>query len=565
MIRTFATSTLRRTTDLSGLWRLKAGGRSTFAFVPCCTESVPGLESFRGVSVYERTVRCAGNALFSFAGVSRSAKVFLDGVLIAAHEGAYTGFSVLAPKIGEGGHTLRVEADNRFGDDSALSVPNDYMTYGGITRACVLETVGNAFLSLLRLVPQKKDGVWHLSVRVQAHSAGEAYTASLRCEIYGRAFSLGVVSVSAGGMTEAAALIPLPDALPWSPERPELTYVRCVLSVDGADADDLIERTGFREITVCGRDILLNGKRLRLLGFNRHEDHALFGCALPPAAMAEDLQIIRDLGGNAVRTSHYPNDPYFLDLCDETGILVWEEAHARGLGEERMLHPLFLPQSRACIREMIERDVSRPAVFIWGLLNECAADSVECFPIYRELTGLIRALDPSRPVTCATCRPGSGAVGEKKDPPPGFSDGDGTLPLYDVISFNCYPGWYHDTPCGEYLGGVRRWAEENGGRDKPFIVSEIGAGAVYGYRSRKGDKWSEERQAEILREQLTAVLSDRAVCGVFLWQLCDCRVSGEWFAARPRTMNNKGILDEYRRPKAAYDTVRELFLAAGRE
>ncbi len=563
MLRTFDTSMLRKKTDLCGLWHLTAGVFSGPAYVPGCVECVPGLENYRGVSVYERKITCGGNMLFSFSGVSRFARVFLDGKELGTHEGPYTGFSVLARALSEGEHLLRVEADNRFGEESALSVPNDYMTYGGITRACEAEKVGNAYLSGLTLVPDGTEGNWSLRVRVRANSVLNPFEGTIRCEIGGRVFQLGGVKVPGGAFADIDESFIVPGAEAWSPEDPQMTSVRCVLSVDGADADDLIERTGFRTVRVRGREIFMNGRPLRIKGFNRHEDHALYGCALPPAAMAADIQIIRSLGGNAVRTSHYPNDPYFLDLCDEEGILVWEESHARGLHREQMLRPAFLSQSVRCAEEMILRDISHPSIFIWGLLNECAADCAECVPVYERLVTLIRGLDPSRPVTSATCRPAACVNGKKSVPAPGFSDGDATLHLYDVISFNCYPGWYLDIPSDEYLKNVRAWAEKNGGKDKPFIVSEIGAGAIYGYRSPAGPKWSEERQADILREQLTAVRNDREIAGVFIWQLADCRVSDEWFASRPRTMNNKGVTDEYRRMKLSCGTVKEIFMSEG--
>ena len=559
MIRAFATTTLRPTLDLTGLWQMETAGKREAAWVPGCRETMPGYENYRGLSSYTRQIACGGNVLFTFAGVSHTARVFLDDVPLGVHQGAYTGFSLLARGVTMGEHTLRVEVDNAFGDGSALSVPNDYMTYGGITRPCVAETVGNAWLSGLQLVPEQGPEGWRLRVRVQGNSAGEAFRGTLRAEINGTAYPLGDMAVPAGGQAVIDACLSMADAREYTPEQPVLTAVRCVLTVAGRDVDDQIERTGFRVIALRGKDILFNGVPIKIKGFNRHEDHALYGCALPPAAMAQDLQLIRDLGGNAVRTCHYSNDPYFLDLCDEMGILVWEEAHARGLDQERMLHPLFLPQSCQCIDEMIARDISHPCIFIWGLLNECASDSDRCRPIYEELMARIRRLDASRPVTYATCRPGSEVSGEKKDPAPGFTDGDQCLPLCDVISFNSYPGWYHEADCGEYLARVRDWAQEHGGADKPYIVSEIGAGAIYGFRSRAHEKWSEERQAELLQAQLSAVLNDPDTCGVFIWQFADCRVSEEWFAGRPRTRNNKGVVDEYRRPKLAYDTVKALF------
>ena len=85
---------------------------------------------------------------------------------------------------------------------------------------------------------------------------------------------------------------------------------------------------------------------------------------------------------------------------------------------------------------------------------------------------------------------------------------------------------------------------------KPFIVSEIGAGAIYGFHDMNHAKWSEERQADILREQLEAVLGNLHIAGVFLWQFADCRVDDSWFGARPKTQNNKGIVDAYQSAEA---------------
>ena len=91
------------------------------------------------------------------------------------------------------------------------------------------------------------------------------------------------------------------------------------------------------------------------------------------------------------------------------------------------------------------------------------------------------------------------------------------------------------------------------GRGKPFLVTEIGAGGLYGYRTPYASKWSEEYQQQTLEEQLTGVLSHPACSGVYIWQFSDIRISEEWWGTRPRTMNNKGVVDEYRRPKLCYE------------
>ena len=89
----------------------------------------------------------------------------------------------------------------------------------------------------------------------------------------------------------------------------------------------------------------------------------------------------------------------------------------------------------------------------------------------------------------------------------------------------------------------------------------MGAGAVYGFRDRTRAKWSEERQADIIRDNLEVYMNDDRISGVFIWQFADCRITeeNEWFRVRPRSYNNKGVVDEYRRPKIAYDIVKEMF------
>lgn len=91
------------------------------------------------------------------------------------------------------------------------------------------------------------------------------------------------------------------------------------------------------------------------------------------------------------------------------------------------------------------------------------------------------------------------------------------------------------------------------------MVTEIGAGGLYGYHNAYNSKWTEDYQAETLDKQLRAVLSYKDCTGVYIWQFCDIRISEEWFGGRPRTMNNKGVVDEFRRPKMAYNVVKKIF------
>lgn len=346
------------------------------------------------------------------------------------------------------------------------------------------------------------------------------------------------------GESELALELSFFDVKTWSPETPALYTAEAQLECDGEAFDDLIDRFGFREITIRDGHILLNGRPLRIRGLCRHEDHPHFGCALPYEAMMHDLLQIKDLGANSVRTAHNPNDERFLDLCDELGILVWEENHARGLSLEQMQNPNFERQAEEVTRDMILDHYNHPSIYIWGILNECASDSEYGKECYRAQFEIIRSLDKTRPTSFASCK---------------FKT-DLCFGLPDVVSYNIYPKWYHDTPVKEYLNDLYTWVQdETDGRRKPFLVTEIGAGGLYGYRTPYASKWSEEYQQKALEEQLTGVLSHPACSGVYIWQFSDIRISEEWWGTRPRTMNNKGVVDEYRRPKLCYETVKRIF------
>ncbi len=549
MERLFPTHSIRKSRECDPVWTLTTldeGGldRPEKMVVPGIWESLPALRSYRGRGAFEQNIVCGGNVRFWFGGVSFRAWVFLDGVLLREHYGAYTGFEAVARDLPHREHLLRVEADNRFGDDSALHIPNDYYSYGGINRPVIAEEIGRAYITRCLVAPRKTPDGWAADAAVTLRSLSEEpLYGELRLEIAGKEEKREMI-IPANGTAECLLSVSCGEVTPWSPEQPALYHVKATLWIDGRAEDDLIDRIGFREIRTEGRKILLNGSPLRLKGFNRHEEYGSFGLSVPLEAMAQDIHLMRYLGANCVRTCHYPNDPRFLDLCDETGLLVWEESHTRGFTEERMRHPRFMEQLQLCTEEMVRQHYNHPSIFVWGSLNECADDTEYGAGCYRETFDLLRRLDGSRPVTAALLeRPGGKVYSQM-----------------DIVSLNLYPKWYHDTPVRKALDVKIQEADENGGAGKPVIVSEIGAGAIYGFHDPFGEaKWSEESQGPILEEQISAVLYHPDVPGIFLWQFADVRVAEEWAMARPRTHNNKGVVDEYRRPKLAYQTVKRLF------
>ncbi len=135
------------------------------------------------------------------------------------------------------------------------------------------------------------------------------------------------------------------------------------------------------------------------------------------------------------------------------------------------------------------------------------------------------------------------------------------LDLADIVAFNVYPGWYTDDEPGHFSDRLKQWADQAGGAAKPFIMSEFGADGYYGFRAPPRVKGTEERQADIIGKALEDFQDRPYISGLFIWQFCDCRVTEGtgWLLTRAMTKNSKGIVDEYRRPKLAYEIVRNYF------
>ena len=550
MIRLFDTHRIRPVCELDGMWdfRMEGFDKEYKLPVPAVWEQHPDFLSHRGRGSYTRRIyiKKRGNIRLEFKGVSHTADVYFDGVKIAHHYNAFTPFSAIVKNAEAGEHEIKVEVDNTFGEHSALHTPNDYYTYGGITRPVALESLADVWIKNIRFTPYMKGGAWSAKIEVTVGNLSDkSHRVTVDMTLAGVKMTREI-EICADDETTVSSDERFESAKSWSGAEPNLYYINAVISENGKAIDDLIDRVGFRVVEVKDTKLYLNGEPLYMMGFNRHEDYAVDGCAVTLGHMVQDMDLMQDMNANAVRTCHYPNDERFLDLCDERGMFVWEENHARGFVLEQMQNPNFEQQCEDCIREMIENHYNHPSIVIWGILNECAAETEDGRRMYSDQYAQIRSMDTSRPVTSATCRH--------------FTDI--CLDLPDVVSFNMYTKWYKDDDISDRNDREIDWIRESGGANKPIIVSELGAAAIYGYRDRSMCKWSEEYQAQLIQESLDVYMNDERISGVFIWQFADCRVTedGDWFATRARCRNNKGIVDEYRRPKMAYDTVKEIFM-----
>ena len=560
MSRRFQPHVLRHVETLDGVWDFAFLGdvdpdavevkeiRFTDRMaVPACFDATPSYAGRRGLVAYRRWIRVeAGRSLrLAFGSVHHWCRVVVDGKVLRDHAGGFTAFSATFTPDRSGDAELVMLVDNRFDARRApLHLPYfDWYHYGGITRGVELHRLD---MPWIERVTTTTESISPPALRVRIHWASSTAVGAVPfiLQLDQRVILQETITLTSdAGVLER--VVEVPDANLWSPSDPNLHLLTVQLGTD-----DFRVRIGLRQVQVADREILINGEPVRLLGVNRHTLHPEFGHALPEAVLITDVQQLQALGVNFVRGSHYPQDPRFLDLCDELGICVWSEAIGWQHGAEHLTNPDFIEAQLTHIDEMVTEAVNHPSVIMWGVLNESHSHDPACRPGYEALLNHLRVLDPSRPVTYACNHP--------------FDDV--CLDLVDIVSINCYPGWYEgeidDIP--EALDRIVSYLDTHGQAHKPLIISEIGAGAIYGWRDFNGARWTEQYQARLLETVIRHMFQaqDR-FAGLAIWQFCDGRTPPEVprILGRPRGFNNKGLVDEYRRPKLAFDVVSQAFHA----
>jgi beta-glucuronidase len=558
--RRFREHDKRTVTDLNGVWDFTFIGDvdpdsidiANLRFidrmaVPACFDATPAYAGKRGLAAYRTRIMLHDSTphRLVFDSVHHWCRVFVDGVRKGEYSGGYTRFNVDLTGYEPGEVTVILLVDNRF--DSTRNPLHyeyfDWYHYGGITRGVALHRLGDMWINWLDVTTQSIS-----PPEIKVKIAYDAVTPP-------RSSTLTIIVDTDVVLSEDIALptcpgeiervFTLPGASLWSPAAPNLH----TLYVQFAE-DDIRERIGLRQVRVEGQQITINDQPIRLLGFNRHEAHPQFGCALPAAIRVADIQQLRDLGCNFVRGSHYPQDPHFLDLCDEAGLCVWSESIGWQHPADHITNPTFIQAQLTHIDEMLGTAANHASVIMWGILNESHSNDPACRPGYETLLHHIRHRDPTRPVTYASNHP--------------FDDK--CFDLADILSINCYPGWYGSEieSISDEIDQIIAHVDGNGTDTKPIIISEIGAGAIPGWRDWNGARWSEQYQAHLVETVIQYLFTERKrVCGLSLWQFCDCRISEavQKILGRPRGFNNKGIVDEYRRPKLAYEVVKREFHA----
>ena len=527
--------------------------------VPSAFDALPAYAGKRGLAAYRRhfTVPPGRPARIAFGAVSLWTRVFVDGELRGEHACGYAPFTVDVPPAAHADRELLVLVDNRF-DFARVPMHEEYFDfyqYGGILRDVDLHLLpaGAPFIETVRVAPTEAYRAGGVEVTIELGGPQTAEPVRVTTRFDGADPQSHVIPRGDAPRIVLALTVPAPRI--WSPDTPHLHTLRVALcAADGTESDDLAVRFGLRRIEVREGALWLNGDRLQLRGYNRHEWHPNFGPCTPGLQMVADLQLLRDLGCNFIRGSHYPQDQRFLDLCDELGFLVWEENLGWGQREKTFASEKFRRDHDRALRAMVRASANHPSVIVWGFLNEAGTDEAYTRPLFEQTVATLRALDPTRLISYASM----------------FAFTDKNFDLVDLIGLNVYPGWYGcegaDAPLELIAPFMRKCfahLDAAGCAGKPVIISEIGAEGLYGWHDAHHDFFTEEFQAEYVRHACAEALENPRCSGIALWHFSDVRTyGGGWSLKRPRTFNNKGTLDEYRRPKLAYAAVRALFRAA---
>ncbi|MCC8129925.1 MAG: beta-glucuronidase [Clostridiales bacterium] len=527
------------------------------------------LRSHYGWAVYQRRFSVPRSLLgerivLRFGAVTHTADVYLNGKLLGSHQGGFLPFEFeVNDALVSGENLLTVAVDNRvnystlpvgnestvafFGSDNPgipsielaktrckpANKPNfDFFNYAGIIRPVYLYTTPKDYIRDISLVPDLDGADGLVDWRVETAGTGSVHVTIL--DEQRRA-----VAEADGNKGRCR----IPDATPWQPGKAYLYNARVTFG------EDVFEQTfGVRSVAVRGTQFLINGQPFYFKGFGKHEDSFFHGRGTDPCLNVKDLSLIRWLGANSFRTSHYPYAEEMYDLCDREGIVVIDETPAVGInagGSEDPYQVMRIHQHhRDVLRDMIDRDKNHPSVVMWSIANE---PDTEHFPqsaydYFRPLYDQAHAQDPqNRPVTLVCCQ--------------NNYERDIVTRTMDVVCLNRYYGWYNlcgdlDAACDALNTELDFWAEQG----KPVMFTEYGADTYPGIHNTNGEMFSEEYQRDYYA-RLNAEFDKRPFfIGEHIWNFADfatiqgpMRVDG----------NKKGLLTRDRRPKLAAHFFRQ--------
>lgn len=459
-----------------------------------------------------------------FKGVNASAAVRINGQEAMSHDGGYSTFraDVTGLLKAEGENCLEVTADNSV-NNRVYPQKADFTFYGGIYRDVELVIVNRRHFDMdyfggpgLKITPTVQGA--DASVRVESwNNFPEGEVQVVITDREGQA-------VAAGSGADASLLIPAVHL--WDGVKdPYLYRATARLMENGRVLDEVSSAFGVRTFRVDPKEgFFLNGRKYPLRGVARHQDRKGIGNALTKEHHREDMELIREIGANTVRLSHYQHDQYFYDLCDEAGMVVWAEIPY--ISEH-------MPEGRANtisqMTELIIQNYNHPSIVTWGLSNEITIstkDKKDMLDNHRELNDLCHRLDPTR-VTTLACYAMCGPFNPSAH-------------ISDIVSWNLYLGWY--VP-GLFLNDwwikFFHWKYPN----RCLGFSEYGCEGMpnlHSSKPRRGDH-TEEYQAIYHEFMLECFKRHPYMWATHVWNMFDFAADARDQGGEPG-MNHKGLV-----------------------
>lgn len=583
-------SATRSTRALAGVWRFKTDpkdvgeaegwtkGLKDFRLIPVPSswnDIFDDVRNYVGSAWYETDFRVdkgwAGQRIhLRFGSVNYTAKVWVNGQPVGDHVGGHLPFvfDITDAVSPDGDNVLTVLVENKIRLDRVPAVPDlskvhmhtqhfpqtayDFFPYAGIHRPVLLFATPDVHLHDVTVRTTLDGGTGKVSIDLEASApwSGKAIVTISDDKRSEKA----VVTLDKG---RGSTVIALKDVRPWGPEDPHL-YTLSIRLDHPTSPDDYAMKVGVRTIEAKNDKLLLNGKPVFLRGFGKHEDFPVHGRGLDVPSIIRDFELLKWIGANSFRTSHYPYSEEAMMLADEYGLLVIDETPAVSLV---FMDPPEVIQARSNqlkqdITDLIRRDKNHPCVIMWSLANEpllkpfhttdptpAGAEEVGT-KFFASMFELARQLDQTRPVVMVSVQGGSmdwQAFG-------------------DVICTNSYNGWYG-------LSGQLDLAEEALKKDvatlrarhpgKPIMFTEFGADAVAGMHAQPAEMWTEEFQADMIEMYIRTLETFPFIVGTHPWAFADFRTSQS--IMRVGALNHKGFFTRDRRPKLAAHRARSLW------
>lgn len=562
--------------DLNGVWDFclmdgEAKGEIVPMPVPSSYNDIytgRGFADHVGNLYYRRTFTVSSRMLekrlfLRFGSVTHKAEVWLNGTCLGKHSGGFLPFSFEITETAIAGENELEVIVNNIVDETTLpagrmvhqkfpglpeeihNLPNfDFYNYSGIMRPVCLYTAPGSYIEDISIYG-KMDGSFYWDVKAN----GEGTVSVRLLDAAGNEVATGEGFKGTGRIDQVQL---------WEPGHPVLYSLEVTLTGSDGEKDTYTEVFGFREVSIRDCRIHLNGKPVYLKGFGKHEDSPVHGRGFDMAYNVKDIGLLKWIGANSFRTSHYPYCEEMLQLCDREGILVIDEAPAVGLnagftatgllgGNPNGTWKLFktAEHHRQVLRDMVQRDKNHPCVIIWSVANEPASQEDGAKEYFEPLLNLVRELDEQkRPATLVTYE-GSNPVSCK------------VAEICDLLIINRYRGWY-DTE-GNLRGAAALLKDELEGfhrrcPDKPIMLGEYGADTIAGFHDINARIFSEEYQVDFLRAYGEVFDSLPYITGEHVWNFADFataenikRVGG----------NKKGVFTRDRSPKMAAHFLKE--------